>query len=235
MALPNSLKEIIHRLNYLRGLFAILIVIGHCSMAFEKELLLFFVIHKFNMVGVCFFFYVSGLSFTYNFYNKQGYLKHFVRNKIVFFIIIACVSMLVGNLLKTIFLQVPLYLSVTLLITFNWYVYEMLVFYLLFFLLFSVIDKPIYREMLMVIITLEICLITIYFYRYGLWSDWVKSYYLSCFSFPFGIVMGEQFDQVKKKFCEHGSIYMNILVLRNHKSGNLESRVPVLGNRLICA
>lgn len=207
MAPTSSLKEIIHRLNYLRGLFAILIVIGHCSMAFEKELLPFFVIHKFNMVGVCFFFYVSGLSLIYNFYNKQGYLKHFLRNKIVFFIMIACVSVLVGNLLKTIFLQVPLHLSVTLLTTFNWYVYEMLVFYLLFFLLYSLIDKPLCREILMVVITLGICLITMYFDRYGSWIGWTKSYYLSCFSFPFGIVMGEHYNQIHGKFCKHGLIY----------------------------
>ena len=213
MVPTSDLKEIIHRLNYLRGLFAILIVMGHCSMAFEKELLPFFIIHKFNMVGVCFFFYISALSITYNFYNKQGYLKHFVRNKIVFFIVIACVSLLVGNLLKTIFLQVPLYFNLTLLTTLNWYVYEMLVFYFLFFLLYSLIDTSVHREILMTVITLCICLITIYFDRYGSWTGWTKSYYLSCFSFPFGIVMGEHYDRIKRKFCKHGLIYSSALFL----------------------
>lgn len=41
----NNLKEIISRLNFLRGLFASLIVIGHSSMRFEKELLPFYIIH----------------------------------------------------------------------------------------------------------------------------------------------------------------------------------------------
>ena len=31
------------------------------------------------------------------------------------------------------------------------------------------------------------------------------------------------------------SILMNILVARNHESGNLEIGVPLLGNRLFCA
>lgn len=213
MVPTSNLKEIIHRLNCLRGLFAILIVIGHCSMAFEKELLPFLITHKFNMVGVCFFFYISALSLTYNFYNKQGCLKHFVRNKIVFFIMIACVSMLVGNLLKTIFLQVPLYLNVAMLTTFNWYVYEMIVFYFLFFALYSLIDKPVHREILMTVITLGICLFTIYSDRYGSWTGWTKSYYLSCFSFPFGIIMGEHYAQIKRKFCKHRLIYSIILFL----------------------
>ena len=32
-----------------------------------------------------------------------------------------------------------------------------------------------------------------------------------------------------------GGIGMNILVARNHESGNLEIGVPLLGNRLFCA
>lgn len=52
----DSQKEMLQRFNDLRGVFALLIVIGHCSMRFEKEVLPFLFIHKFNMTGVCFSF-----------------------------------------------------------------------------------------------------------------------------------------------------------------------------------
>ena len=208
----KNLKEIISRLNFLRGLFAILIVIGHCSMAFEKELLPFYLIHKFNMVGVCFFFFVSGLSLTYNFNHKQGYLKHFLRNKAVFLFILALISVVVGNLLKTVILGMQLDWNVTLLTQFNWYVYEMIVFYIAFNLLYSMINVPYCREILMAVITVGIFLMTIYFDIYDIWAG-AHSYYISCFSFLFGIVIGEHYDRIKEQFCEHGLIYSTVLLL----------------------
>ena len=209
----NNLEEIMHRLNFLRGLFAILIVIGHCSMKFKKELLPFYIIHKFNMVGVCFFFFVSGLSLTYNFYHKQGYLKYFLRNKAVFLFVLSLISVGGGNLLKTVILGTQLDWNVTLLTQFNWYVYEMIVFYIAFYLLYSMITVPHYREILMAVITVGICFITIYFCRYGTWSGWTQSYYTSSFSFLFGIVLGEHYDKIGKKFCRHGLIYSVVLLL----------------------
>lgn len=209
----DNLEEIILRLNWLRGLFAILIVIGHCSMEFERELLLFYIIHKFNMVGVCFFFYVSGLSLTYNFYHKQDYLKHFLRNKVLFLLVLALISALIGNLLRTFFLNVPLNWNIAMLTEFNWYVYEMIVFYIAFYLLYSMIFMPYYREFFMAVITVGICLITIYFDRYGSWFGWTKAYYISSFSFLFGIVMGEHYDGIRSRFRKHRVIYSIILFL----------------------
>lgn len=37
----GSQKDMLERFNNLRGIFALLIVIGHCSMRFEKEVLPF--------------------------------------------------------------------------------------------------------------------------------------------------------------------------------------------------
>lgn len=53
----SNLKEIISRLNFLRGLFAILVVIGHCGGILEKELPTYYLIHKFaRQGGVLFLF-----------------------------------------------------------------------------------------------------------------------------------------------------------------------------------
>lgn len=145
-------EKMVARLNMLRGLFAILIVIGHCSMRFEKELLPFYIIHKFNMVGVCFFFYVSGFSLLYNLRTKENYLQHFLRNKMLPLFIIALLSQLVSRVLAAGILHEELNINVALLGTFNWYIYEMLIFYLVFYLIcrlkgmdFGGGDYPIYR------------------------------------------------------------------------------------------
>ena len=203
----NNLKEIISRLNFLRGLFAILIVIGHCSIVFEKELLPLYLIHKFNMVGVCFFFFASGVSLTYNFYHKQGYLKHFLRNKALYLFIVAFLSLLAGNLLKAVILKVSLNWGIVLLTQFNWYIYEILIFYFTFYFVYSKVQKKYYRELIILAVTVVICFTTIYFDRHGEWGGWGKSYYISCFSFPYGIIIGEHFDQIKRKFCGHVLIY----------------------------
>lgn len=131
------------------------------------------------------FLFVSELSLTYNFYHKQGYLKHLLRNKTVLFFVLALISVVVGNLLKTVILGIQLDWNVTLPTEFNWYVYEKIVLYLAFYLLYSIISAPYYREIFMAVITVGICLITIYFYRYGTWSGWTKAYYISSLSFLF--------------------------------------------------
>lgn len=213
MVSGDNLQDIIFRVNSLRGLFAILIVIGHCSMVFDQELLPLYLIHKFNMVGVCFFLFVSGLSLTYNFYHKQGYLKHFLRNKVLYLFIVTSLSMLIGNILKAIILKDPLGWGIVLLTRFNWYIYEILIFYITFYLVYSKVRGKYYRELIILIVTLAVFFITIYFDRYGEWSGWTKSYYISCFSFLYGIVIVEHFNQIKRKFCEHNLIYSVALFL----------------------
>ena len=64
-------KTVLDRMNYLRGLFAILIVIGHCSMQYTKEVMPWVIIHKSNMISVAFFFIVSGWASAFNYYNKK--------------------------------------------------------------------------------------------------------------------------------------------------------------------
>lgn len=41
--------------------------------------------------------------------------------------------------------------------------------------------------------------------------------------------------QLEKQGFSRATYHLNILAARNRKSGNLEIRVPVLGNRLFCA
>ena len=50
------------------------------------------------------------------------------------------------------------------------------------------------------------------------------------------LIRTERGIQMKKDVFQNCPIYqLNILVARNHESGNLEIGVPLLGNRLFCA
>lgn len=131
----------IQRMNYMRGLFALLIVLGHCSMHFEKEILPLLIIHKFNMVSVCFFFIISGWSLTYNFYNKKNYLGSFLKNKVLKLIIFAVVCQIVGKLSNWLVLHKPVSVGVELITGWNWYIYEIVAYYIAFFFIYRFLKK----------------------------------------------------------------------------------------------
>ena len=212
METSGNLEELVSRLNQLRGLFAVLIVIGHCSGHFEREWLPFYLIHKFNMACVCFFFFISGLSMTCSFYRKQDYLNHFIRNKIVFLFVVAFFSRVVGMILKTLFGMSHSW-DVSLIIDWNWYINEMLFFYAAFYVTFRYI-RPVHpREIFLIVLTVGVFFMTIYFLRHGTWSGWKKEYFISCFSFVYGILLGEHYECIKNKFLRHKILYCGVLFL----------------------
>ncbi len=212
MVIQINKEEVISRLNMLRGLFAILIVIGHCSQRFEKEILPFFIIHKFNMVGVCFFFFVSGISLTYNFRTRQNYLKNFIKNKVVVLFLFAVLNQVIYHILKAVILNEKLNIRLSFFGEFNWYIYEMIVFYIMFYMVFRFIDKSIVRNITLFFLTFLVAVITLYFYKYGEWAGWSQAYYISSFSFPFGILMSEYFESIMNRLNKHIVIYCILLV-----------------------
>lgn len=213
MAVQVNKEEVISRLNMLRGLFAILIVIGHCSPRFEKEILPFFIINKFAMVGVCFFFFVSGISLTYNFRTRQNYLKNFIKNKVIVLFLFAVLNQVIYHILQAVILNEKLNISLSFFSEFNWYIYEMIVFYIMFYIAFRFIDKSIVRNIALFFLTFLVAVITLYFYKYGEWSGWSGAYYISSFSFPFGILMSEYFESIMSRLNKHIVIYCILLVL----------------------
>ena len=54
--------------------------------------------------------------------------------------------------------------------------------------------------------------ITLYFYKYGEWAGWSQAYYISSFSFPFGILMSEYFESIMSRLNKHIVIYCILLV-----------------------
>ena len=212
MKTENNLEKLVYRMNQLRGVFAVLIVIGHCSGHFEREWLPFYLIHKFNMVGVCFFLFISGLSMTYHFSHDSNYLNHFIKNKVIFLIIVALLSRIVGLVLKMLS-GITCSWNASLVIDWNWYINEMLFFYVAFYVSFRAIPFKTCREIFLLTLTIILFFITIYFFRYGEWRGWQKEYFISCFSFVYGTFFGEYYECLEKIFCRKKGICCSVLFL----------------------
>lgn len=183
----------IYRMNYLRGLFAIMIVLGHCSMQFEHELFPLMLIHKFNMVSVCFFFIVSGWSLTYNFYNKDNYLKGFIVNKPLRLFIFAFLCEIVARILNCVIFQKAIKIDVGLLTNYNWYVYEIIVFYVMFYIAYKINCNKNIRMIFIVTVSLVVSVFTWYMSNHAV-TFWGHAFHFSSLCFAWGIVIHEYYD-----------------------------------------
>ncbi len=189
-----------------------MIVIGHCSMYFEKELLPLMLIHRFNMVSVCFFFMASGLSLSYNLEHKQRYLKGFIRNKIILLMIFAFIAQIIGELVKGTVSGKFLTLDLMILTGGNWYIYEVIALYLIFYIANKFVQSAHTREVLFWVAAFTICILTLYFCKHGKWEGWTGAYYFSTFSFPLGITISLHFEKIQGYLMQHSVLKSFILL-----------------------
>lgn len=175
-------KQLLSRLNILRGLFALQVVIGHVV---QYETSFIHIWGRFMIISVAFFFFVSGFSLEYSFEQKPNYLKGFFRNKVLYLLCISILAYIFACILELVlpinylFFQPGTNLFLTLYTTTNWYVYEQIFFYLIFLLTGLFISKKQVRLIVIFITTVFIMVIS-YFYLY-------EAYYASSLAFPLGI------------------------------------------------
>ncbi|MCM1217609.1 MAG: acyltransferase family protein [Lachnospiraceae bacterium] len=192
-------------LNNLRGIFALDIVIGHV-IRFERSIL--YPLGKFMICSVAFFFFVSAFGMAVSFEKKPDYVNcRFIIAKPVYLIILSVVifafnvgvDVICPNNLR--YLTRPLYH--TYLIETNWYIWDLIFYYLLFFLAY----KYFYRFHIL-FITVTIVLQVIILYMNGFSEAWLAS----SFAFPFGLFVGEYFDAIKKFFFSGKGIVATVLL-----------------------
>lgn len=71
----------VQNLNYLRGMMALWIVLGHCGAKFSDETLWLFIIHKSCLIVVGFFLFLSGYGLELSLDKKENYLEGFLQKK----------------------------------------------------------------------------------------------------------------------------------------------------------
>ncbi|WP_026659669.1 acyltransferase family protein [Butyrivibrio sp. AC2005] len=67
--------------NNLRGLFAILIIFTHCTLAYNNLPQLLLPFKKLSTFGVGFFFVLSGYGVAFSYNSKDNYLENIMTKK----------------------------------------------------------------------------------------------------------------------------------------------------------
>lgn len=181
-------NEIKNNLNYFRGIMAIVVLLSHLWFFTGYAFLIIF--NKVVTIAVSYFFFVSAYSIAYNQKYQEKYLSKIVKRKIpklvIYAIGIYCFSAILEyiELGRTFKMYIPFSIEKMIQRT-NWYIYEMLLFYIAFALIYSILKS---RKWRCVGILLFSMLIFIIFRKAGLseaWSSSVFGFFLGIITFEF--------------------------------------------------
>ncbi len=210
-------KEYTANINSIRGLMAIMIVMGHTALHMDKAPVLFMMMHKLSMLIVCYFFFVSAWGMVQSYHHNANYLKGFLPRKCFGILKLAIAALIITELVYTLIMgRYEDFSSVTawvesLYTRTNWYIFEMLFFYLVFYAVFYAVFCIAYRMsngkgtnvtdgiiklrrmrvLLVTVITIVAMVILIA-------TGMEKPYYISILAFPWGIIISEYWDCVSE-------------------------------------
>lgn len=183
-------EETLSRFNNLRGIFALEVVIGHV-IRYERTILYPF--GKFMIITVAFFFFVSAFGLIVS-YESGGadYLSGFLLAKPLYLLILAVMIYLYNILLDKFFLIVQDDFSTSVLhgnffVDTNWYIWEQILFYFIFYVVFRYCKK---KQIL--IITVCVILAATAAFLFEVPECW----YASSFAFPLGLIMGRYYQKL---------------------------------------
>lgn len=192
------------RFNCLRGVFALEIVIGHV-IRYEPTLL--YPLGKFMIISVAFFFFISGWGLCRSYHQKEHYLDKFLVRKCPYLIVLSLLAFAVRIvvLLVTRNYDTNQYIVIYYLENTNWYIWELLVFYILFYLIYRFV--PNYRCAIITLITFVLMTAAFFF---GL----RQGYYSSSLAFPAGLFFYEYYPAITGFFKKiQGKITVFIMVI----------------------
>lgn len=185
-------REALTKLNKLRGIFALDVVIGH-AVQYQFDT----VLHPFStfmLISVGFFFFISAFGMTTSVMTKKNYIHDgFLIRKCGYLfavaIIVYLLSCAIGFFTKTPVWHFDSYASFVrgFVGRTNWYVWQLMAYYVLFYIVYRFVPK--YR--CLVVTVIMIIQITV---SYLLGAQ--ERYYVSSMCFPLGMVFGEYYDRV---------------------------------------
>ena len=133
--------NLLTRLNLFRGFFAIIIVIGHV-VRYEHTFLEPF--GRIMLVFVGYYFFVSGWGLARSFYEKPGYIHDFPRKRLLYLVgigIISHITYMFVDLISPVNTGFSTHSTVirvilqNLFVRVNWYIRELIVLYILYYLI----------------------------------------------------------------------------------------------------
>ncbi len=190
--------------NKLRGLFAVLVMLGHISL--QQEYSIYSPIQNSGDLAVGMFFSLSGYGLMTQFIRKKSnYRNGFLWNRLVVSIII---PYFIFNVIYFIFYQIiGKDVSITDMlrslidghprVSNSWYMIAIIYFYLLFYIAISIFQSRIELVPAAVFIGCIIWIAVCYSLGYGTW------WYNSCFAFPFGMLWALEKEKIDEFMQPH--------------------------------
>jgi len=200
--MENRDSEVIKKLNQYRGVFALLIVIGH-AMAPNTDSILSVMLVRTQFLLVSYFFFVSAYGMVFSFYHKQNYFKGFVRKKIGYLVMVSIVLYIAALIAEILFWNTNFYVASEIWLypkkfvsATNWYIWELIVWYVVFRLVYLLKKRELRCLFLGVISVVLFC----FFFLMRFEPCW----YASLVGFPIGIIMSEynELPMFKKEYAK---------------------------------
>lgn len=186
-------NEFFLRINSLRGLFALEIIIGHCTR-YDSTLLS--PLGNFMLISVGFFFFVSGFGLARSYKEKPAYINSFFMHRIVHLIVIALISWGITSVIsqispvKTDFSDIPgsvSDLALSLLHKTNWYIRELLLLYLFFFIVYRFFKS--HRILIISILQIIMCVFLFI-------TNHTRCWFASLACFTLGIILYTYYETI---------------------------------------
>lgn len=183
-------QDYLWRLNALRGIFAVEIVIGHAVRYADSYLWPF---GRFMLISVGFFFFVSAFGMVHSYHSNPNYLNGFCKRKIGYLfgitLFVFAFNFIVDLLIPadagyvSSLKEIPMqYLKKT-----NWYMFEQMAFYALFYVAYRYGKRG--QIAFIAAVTFVFCMVA---YVMG----WDQEWYASSWLFALGLVFGEYYEQI---------------------------------------
>lgn len=188
----------VDNMQNIRGMLAILIVIHHFSGMIEEKSV-FFLFNHIGYLVVALFLFLSGYGLAYGVQNKPGYINgvKFLYTRIPKLIIpywVAVIIYAVGYLAagepitwKAILLS---FVSFKNIVGSSWYIFELIVLYIIFFLSFKIKKRKIALSVLFALVAA--CAIVFY-----IGDSFLEVWYRSIFAFPLGVFYSLKKDKIE--------------------------------------
>ncbi|MCR4585532.1 MAG: acyltransferase [Lachnospiraceae bacterium] len=211
MNVKVSMDSGVQRLNDLRGLMAVWIVLGHLALGMDVQKNLFLILQKGNLAIVGLFFFLSGYGLEKSLEKKPDYLKTFLFKKISRLFLMTWVQFGVTELC---FLLLRFHRDYNGLrgvlreyaLGVNWYMWELALMYLIFFvshLLF--VGRKAYFAAVLLCAALLAGL-------YGMLGAYAATY--SCAAFPAGMIIYAAKQKLEKAAeSRYGEMFIALLIL----------------------
>ena len=201
----------VQRLNDLRGLMAIWIVLGHLALSMDAQRNIFLMMQKADLAIVGMFFFLSGYGLEKSLETKKDYLRGFLFKKMARLLLMTWVQFGVTELCLYLVKFPRDYSGLTGILgeyasNLNWYMWELALMYLIFFvshILFK--DKKAYIAATVLSVLL---LITLYYFQGAFASTY------SCLAFPAGMIVyacRHKFE--KASGSRFGEMFIALLIL----------------------